>query len=81
MICIPLALLIDYAFVVPVSAVLLFPFMAAWRTKSLSVLLISLAMGLLIIYKHHENFLAVRTGTEGHFRTWFQEKLRSRKER
>ena len=77
-ICIPLALLIDYAFVVPVSAVLLFPFMAAWRTKSLSVLFISLAMGLLIIYKHSENFLAVKSGTEGRFRTWFQEKFRNR---
>ena len=71
-----LALLIDYAFVVPVSAVLLFPFMAAYRTKSLTVFWITLSMGLLIIHKHKENFLAVKDGTEGRFRTYFSEKLR-----
>jgi len=74
-ICISLALLVDYAFVVPVSAVLLFPFMAVWRTRNLSVFLISLAMGLLILHKHRENFLAVKSGTEGRFRTWLQKKF------
>lgn len=74
-----LGLLIDYAFVVPVSAALVFPFMAAYRTRSLTVFCAAMFMGVLVIYKHKENFLAVRQGTEGHFRTYFQEKLRNRK--
>lgn len=76
-ICITLGLLIDYAFVVPVSAVLLFPIMAVWRTRSIGVLLITLAMGLLIIWKHKENFSAVKNGTEGRFRSYFKEKLQN----
>lgn len=77
-ICISLGLLVDYAFVVPVSAVLLFPFLAAYRTQSMAVLLITLAMGTLIIGQHKENFLAVRNGTEGRFRSWFAERIRAR---
>ena len=77
-ICISLALLIDYAFVVPVSAVVLFPVLAAWRTRSLRVFLITLAMGLLIIHQHRENFIAVKNGTENRFRTWFAEKIKAK---
>ena len=77
-ICITLGLILDYAFVVPVSAVMLFPFMAAYRTHSLSVLLITLAMGLLIVIQHKENFIAVKDGTEGRFRSWFAEKIRAK---
>jgi len=73
-----LALLIDYAFVVPVSAVVLFPVLAAWRTRSLRVFLITLAMGLLIIHQHRENFIAVKNGTENRFRTWFAEKIKAK---
>ena len=77
-ICISLGLLIDYAFVVPVSAVLLFPIIAVYRTRSLAVFFITLSMGLLIIHQHKENFIAARNGTEGRFRTWFAEKIRSK---
>ena len=76
-ICVTLGLLIDYAFVVPVSAVLLFPILAVWRTRSLAVFLITLSMGLLIIHQHRENFRAVRAGTEGRFRSWFAEKWKA----
>lgn len=75
-----LGLLLDYAFAVPISAVLLFPFLAAWRTGSLAVFLLALIMGLLIIFRHKENFIAVRNGTEGRFRTWFAEKFRAHRQ-
>ena len=67
-----------YLMTVTVSAVLLFPIMAVYRTRSLAVFFITLSMGLLIIHQHKENFIAARNGTEGRFRTWFAEKIRSK---
>ena len=78
-VCISLALLADYAFFVPISAVLLFPVLAGWRTHSLSVVVVAALIGLVIILKHKENFAALKNGTEGRFRTWFLAKIRAKR--
>lgn len=59
-----LAFLTNYAFAVPVSAAALYPFLMYQHTSDFLVFLLLLGIGALIIFKHSNNFVRVRKGTE-----------------
>ena len=65
----------NYGIYVPVAVAAIFPFLVLWRTGDWEMWLLTAVVGVLIIYKHKDNFQRIKTGEEPKVRTYFGDKL------
>ena len=70
LLCLTVALILDYGCAVAISGAVLFPVLAGIRFGNLAVFLICSACGACIIYKHAENLRRIRTGEEKRLRAF-----------
>lgn len=73
--CTSLMLIVNYSYIMPLSAGALFPLLAALKSGELSVLLITLFAGLLIIFKHASNYTKAKNGNEIKVREYIKNNL------
>ena len=66
----------NYAVALPISATVLAPFLAGIRAQSLSVFGLLFVVCALIIYKHGDNFVRIREGSEIKVRDFLKNKNR-----
>lgn len=69
--------LANYGILAAVGVVILFPLIVVWQTESLWMWMLTAAVGLLIIYRHRDNFERIKAGTEIKVRTYFLQRIRS----
>ena len=79
--CVGLMLVVNHGAALPVSAGLLFPLLATWRTEENAVLVLILAAipALLVILRHTENIKNALTGNDVDLRHEIKERLFSKK--
>lgn len=65
----------NYGIVAPVTVSVVFPLMVLWQTGDVWMWLLTAAVGLLIIYKHRENFVRIKNGEEMKVRSYFGERI------
>ena len=70
-----LMLLVDFSFIAPMSAAVLFPILAGLRTRSRKVFLVTAAASALIIKKHWSNLGKALRGEDIHVRAYIREHL------
>lgn len=68
----------NYGIVAPVAVSIVFPLMVLWQTEDVWMWLMTVTVGLLIIYKHRENFARIKNGEEIKVRTYFGERISAR---
>lgn len=70
-----LIIIVNYTFAMPYSAGILFPVMALVKSEDLRVFFITAIASALILYKHYENVLKARNGTDTKIREFIKKKL------
>ena len=70
-----LMLIVNYSFILPMSAAFLFPFLALYKSQQVEVFLLTLAASVLVIIKHWSNIGKARRGEEMKIREFIKEKL------
>ena len=70
-----LIIIVNYTFAMPYSAGILFPVMALVKSESWTVLILTAIASALILYKHFENVVKARNGTDTKIREFIKTKL------
>ena len=70
-----LILIVNYTFAMPYSAGILFPVMALVKSGDLRIFFITAIASALILYKHYENVIKARNGTDVKIREYIRTKL------
>ncbi|MBQ9167550.1 MAG: glycerol-3-phosphate acyltransferase [Oscillospiraceae bacterium] len=73
-----LMLIVNYSYILPMSAAFLFPFLALYKSQRVDVFLLTLAASALVIIKHWSNIGRARRGEEMKIREFIKEKLFSK---
>lgn len=75
---ITLMFVFNYGIIAPVTVALIFPLFVLWQTENVWMWMMTAAVGLLIVYKHRENFARIKKGEELKVRTYFGERIQAR---
>lgn len=70
-----LCVIVNYSFALPISAGFLFPLLAGWKARSLSVLLMAAVPSAIVIIKHWSNIGKAMRGEDNKFRETFMAKM------
>ena len=70
-----LCVIVNYSYALPMSAGFLFPLLAGWKARSLTVLLAAAVPSALVIIKHWSNIGKAMRGEDNKFRETFMEKM------
>jgi len=70
-----LIIIVNYTFAMPYSAGILFPVMALVKSADLRVFFLTAIASALILYKHYENVVKARNGTDTKIREFIKTKL------